>query len=303
VLNVKLPYHNIITAITLLLLLYSRSSSSQTPHLASPSPNPGPGRSPSALIDLRKETPPSDRVTSSCKSGRSARRSFIWGFLWVHARRLVVLGFDCGADLGWGWGLKVGGTVRTMNRSRWNRDMVEDLELRLAPSTASKGGMLANNCLRGYPSTIITIDDDDEDDDAVQVRMFFPRSNSWAPPLTEEDLELRLGLGAHCRNAGSSYGRTKVCEDGIRDPHARKCSKNKIGQTSSSHGANQGVEIKLRCAICMDTMKEETSTICGHIFCKPCITNAVLVQRKCPACRTKLSIQNIHRIYLPGSTS
>lgn len=30
---------------------------------------------------------------------------------------------------------------------------------------------------------------------SVQTIRFFPRSSSWVPVLTEEDLELRLGLG------------------------------------------------------------------------------------------------------------
>uniref|UniRef100_A0A1D1Y5D4 Putative E3 ubiquitin-protein ligase bre1 n=1 Tax=Anthurium amnicola TaxID=1678845 RepID=A0A1D1Y5D4_9ARAE len=168
--------------------------------------------------------------------------------------------------------------------------------------------MLANNFVRGYPTNFITIDDDDDD---VQIYSpgpsretirFFPRSSSWVPVLTEEDLELRLGLGAHFRHSGNSARGAKVPEDGCHDQQAWKYGKD-CGQVSSSYWTPDVREVKLRCAICMDTMKEETSTVCGHIFCKPCITDAVLFQKKCPACRAKLSIQNIHRIYLPGATS
>ncbi|KAH7432957.1 hypothetical protein KP509_07G047800 [Ceratopteris richardii] len=41
----------------------------------------------------------------------------------------------------------------------------------------------------------------------------------------------------------------------------------------------------LTCAICMDTMKEETSTVCGHVFCRLCILQAIKRHRKCPTCR------------------
>uniref|UniRef100_A0A0D6R8X5 RING-type domain-containing protein n=1 Tax=Araucaria cunninghamii TaxID=56994 RepID=A0A0D6R8X5_ARACU len=61
-------------------------------------------------------------------------------------------------------------------------------------------------------------------------------------------------------------------------------------------------EMKLSCAICMETMKEETSTTCGHVFCKKCITSAIQAQKKCPACRRKLTLSKIHRIYISGST-
>lgn len=57
-------------------------------------------------------------------------------------------------------------------------------------------------------------------------------------------------------------------------------------------------ERKLRCVICMDTMKDETSTTCGHIFCQSCIQGAIKAQKKCPTCRKKLTMKNIHRIYI-----
>ncbi|KAL5542681.1 hypothetical protein UlMin_010391 [Ulmus minor] len=56
------------------------------------------------------------------------------------------------------------------------------------------------------------------------------------------------------------------------------------------------------CPICISPMSEETSTKCGHIFCKKCIEAAIKVQHKCPTCRNKLRMKDIIRIYLPTST-
>ncbi|MCO5573148.1 hypothetical protein L7F22_026914 [Adiantum nelumboides] len=61
-------------------------------------------------------------------------------------------------------------------------------------------------------------------------------------------------------------------------------------------------DVQLTCAICMDATKEETSTVCGHIFCRPCILGAIKTQKKCPTCRRKLTNSNIHRIYLSSGT-
>lgn len=204
-----------------------------------------------------------------------------------------------------------------MNVPRSNWRVVDDLELRLAPSSPLKVGMLANNYLTPYPPNIIMIDDDDDDvqiyspGPARETIRFFPRSSSWVPVLTEEDLELRLGIGGYFRHpsndpSGGGPGGTEASGDGSGGQQARRCGpcgKIKCTQASGSRCPPDVKEIKLRCAICMDTMREETSTVCGHIFCKPCITDAVLVQRKCPACRAKLSLHNIHRIYLPGATT
>ncbi|KAG6497442.1 hypothetical protein ZIOFF_045342 [Zingiber officinale] len=55
------------------------------------------------------------------------------------------------------------------------------------------------------------------------------------------------------------------------------------------------------CPICMNTMIEASSTICGHIFCKSCIVASIKAQKKCPTCRRKLSMNNFHRVYLPNT--
>nr|XP_011462812.1 PREDICTED: LON peptidase N-terminal domain and RING finger protein 3-like isoform X2 [Fragaria vesca subsp. vesca] len=55
----------------------------------------------------------------------------------------------------------------------------------------------------------------------------------------------------------------------------------------------------LSCAICMGQLVEETSTKCGHIFCKTCIEKAIATQHKCPNCRRKLRKRDIFRVHLP----
>ncbi|KAL3633312.1 hypothetical protein CASFOL_022839 [Castilleja foliolosa] len=55
------------------------------------------------------------------------------------------------------------------------------------------------------------------------------------------------------------------------------------------------------CPVCFCTLVEETSTKCGHIFCKACIKAAIAVQAKCPTCRKKTTAKDIFRIYLPAT--
>ncbi|KAF6133975.1 hypothetical protein GIB67_040739 [Kingdonia uniflora] len=55
------------------------------------------------------------------------------------------------------------------------------------------------------------------------------------------------------------------------------------------------------CPICMGTLVDESSTKCGHIFCKRCITAAIAAQKKCPTCRQKLLMKDIFRVYLPDA--
>ncbi|XP_052206589.1 E3 ubiquitin-protein ligase complex slx8-rfp subunit slx8-like isoform X2 [Diospyros lotus] len=58
---------------------------------------------------------------------------------------------------------------------------------------------------------------------------------------------------------------------------------------------------EFKCPVCISPVVEETSTKCGHIFCKKCIHAAIAAQSKCPTCRRKLKVKDTIRIYLPAS--
>ncbi|XP_062165402.1 uncharacterized protein LOC133871927 isoform X2 [Alnus glutinosa] len=68
------------------------------------------------------------------------------------------------------------------------------------------------------------------------------------------------------------------------------------------HSEPQHERPTFSCAICMGQLIEETSTKCGHIFCKKCIEVAIAIQHKCPTCRHKLRKRDIFRVYLPTAS-
>ncbi|XP_047329763.1 E3 ubiquitin-protein ligase RNF4-like [Impatiens glandulifera] len=53
------------------------------------------------------------------------------------------------------------------------------------------------------------------------------------------------------------------------------------------------------CPVCMDSLKNEMSTKCGHIFCMKCIKQTITVQGKCPTCRQRITMKDTFKIYLP----
>ena len=63
----------------------------------------------------------------------------------------------------------------------------------------------------------------------------------------------------------------------------------------------------LECPVCLQDMNLErgtSSTICGHVFCTPCILRAlILIDQKCPTCRKPLRTNQIHKIFLIGPRS
>lgn len=63
--------------------------------------------------------------------------------------------------------------------------------------------------------------------------------------------------------------------------------------------------VGIQCPICLDTLeqikaanKKVTSTTCGHIFCGPCIKQAVVESKQCPSCRKSLDMRKIHPIFI-----
>ncbi|GAA0145286.1 hypothetical protein Leryth_003312 [Lithospermum erythrorhizon] len=61
-------------------------------------------------------------------------------------------------------------------------------------------------------------------------------------------------------------------------------------------------EPSFSCPVCMGPLVEETSTKCGHIFCKGCIKAATTAQNKCPTCRRKVLMKDLIRVYLPATS-
>ncbi|GJJ76202.1 hypothetical protein EMPS_08561 [Entomortierella parvispora] len=55
---------------------------------------------------------------------------------------------------------------------------------------------------------------------------------------------------------------------------------------------------RLRCSICLELPAAPTITRCGHLFCRPCITQAQALGmgRKCPVCRTTLTASRLQNM-------
>lgn len=62
-------------------------------------------------------------------------------------------------------------------------------------------------------------------------------------------------------------------------------------------------EPTFNCSVCTSELTEPCSTICGHIFCRHCITDSIRKQKKCPICRKRLTLKNFHRVFLPAMES
>lgn len=56
------------------------------------------------------------------------------------------------------------------------------------------------------------------------------------------------------------------------------------------------------CGVCFEAMGKNTDRQmaagnCGHVYCKPCLSQAVKSRKKCPMCSTKLTLKQIRNIF------
>lgn len=61
----------------------------------------------------------------------------------------------------------------------------------------------------------------------------------------------------------------------------------------------------IQCPICLDSLPQMKaanhqlqSTICGHLFCHPCIVRVISNTKQCPTCRQSLTVKKIHPIFI-----
>lgn len=79
---------------------------------------------------------------------------------------------------------------------------------------------------------------------------------------------------------------------------------NPAASTSSTSAKQKDVN-GIHCPICFDTLDQVKatnnqmhSTICGHLFCGPCITKVIANTNQCPTCRQVLDMRKIHPIFI-----
>lgn len=57
----------------------------------------------------------------------------------------------------------------------------------------------------------------------------------------------------------------------------------------------------IMCPVCFDPLGgavQAMATVCGHLFCEPCLKGVVKSTKKCPSCRKGLTKNKYHPIYI-----
>ena len=87
-------------------------------------------------------------------------------------------------------------------------------------------------------------------------------------------------------------------------------AKQNASETSSSSSGGGGGGSKkddsmFECNICLDTAKEAVVSMCGHLFCWPCLHQWLETRptrQLCPVCKAAISKEKVVPLYGRGST-
>ncbi|XP_075487717.1 E3 ubiquitin-protein ligase RMA3-like isoform X3 [Primulina tabacum] len=88
--------------------------------------------------------------------------------------------------------------------------------------------------------------------------------------------------------------------------------KQKLNSVSASATASENVNGCFDCNICLDSSNDPVVTLCGHLYCWPCIYKWLEVQNtspdsdgqpKCPVCKSYISTSSVVPLYGRGTSS
>lgn len=84
---------------------------------------------------------------------------------------------------------------------------------------------------------------------------------------------------------------------------------NKSGENDKQYGETSGSkkdESMFECNICLDTAKEAVVSMCGHLFCWPCLHQWLETRptrQLCPVCKAAISKDKVIPLYGRGSST
>ncbi|XP_013881898.1 E3 ubiquitin-protein ligase RNF5 [Austrofundulus limnaeus] len=78
------------------------------------------------------------------------------------------------------------------------------------------------------------------------------------------------------------------------------------GGGSSGSGEGERDRATFECNICLDTARDAVISMCGHLFCWPCLHQWLETRpsrQQCPVCKAGISRENVIPLYGRGSSS
>ncbi len=82
----------------------------------------------------------------------------------------------------------------------------------------------------------------------------------------------------------------------LRKKHIDIAANLKVALTKNTYVSNISKDDVEKCTICQDSFEHGFVTECGHISCKNCCENWVMIHKKCHMCQAAVVIEQLYKI-------
>ncbi|XP_052208636.1 E3 ubiquitin-protein ligase RMA1H1-like [Diospyros lotus] len=105
-----------------------------------------------------------------------------------------------------------------------------------------------------------------------------------------------------------------VMQNNLNEENGVSLEKWKSAPPATMDGSENNSSRGFDCNICLDSVQEPVVTLCGHLYCWPCIYKWINFQRfyaensnqqqpQCPVCKAEVSQRTLIPLYGPGQTA
>jgi E3 ubiquitin-protein ligase RNF5 len=110
-------------------------------------------------------------------------------------------------------------------------------------------------------------------------------------------------------NAPSGVGSRQAVPNANKAPHKQENTQSTEGSSNETKKEEENKskdEVQFECNICLDTASLPVVTLCGHLYCWPCLSSWISStssnSNTCPVCKSGITKDSVIPIYCKGKT-
>jgi len=109
------------------------------------------------------------------------------------------------------------------------------------------------------------------------------------------------GTSHNVQEGKEMFKKKEISAEGGSDSDGDKKQQNVVEDKTETTQKDSRPEWE--CAICLETISSKrgiSATMCGHVYCTPCITEVLCKKKECPTCRKALDDAQVHPLFFSG---
>mmetsp|Transcript_22964 Transcript_22964/g.38866 ORF Transcript_22964/g.38866 Transcript_22964/m.38866 type:complete len:185 (-) Transcript_22964:501-1055(-) len=122
--------------------------------------------------------------------------------------------------------------------------------------------------------------------------------------VSDVDMNNNNEMKSERSNSGSTSDGYNHLGDQFHSDSKKEMSSPKSSQDNMKQSPDEDADEDARfvCNICLDPVKDAVVTVCGHLYCWPCLFRWLNIgHTSCPVCKAGVTKENVIPLYLQGN--